>query len=149
MSETPARQVVLQKFYIKDASVEVPSAPLVFTREVNPQVDVNFQTQINALGGDNYQVSLITTATAKEKDEVLFLIEVEQAGIFLIQGFDEQADLQAILAGYCPEVLFPFVRESISYLSTHAGFSPVLLQPVNFNALYQQHLAEQSSTANA
>ena len=142
------RQVMLQKIYVKDASLEVPSAPAVFTRQANPQVDVNIANNITALGGENYQVILTVTVTALENEETLFLAEVQQAGIFLVQGFGE-AELPGLLAGYCPEILFPFAREVIANLTGQAGFTPVMLQPINFNALYQAHLQQQAANGMA
>ena len=141
VSNTPTRQVLLQRIYLKDASVEVPQAPQVFTRQWNPQLDVQVGTATAALGNDIHQVMLTVTVTAKLGEETGFLVEVHQAGIFQVVGFAAESDLQAILAGYCPGVIFPFAREAVADLIQRSGFPPVLLQPINFEALYVEHLA--------
>ena len=141
VSNTPTRQVLLQRIYLKDASVEVPQAPQVFTRQWNPQLDVQVGTTTVALGNDIHQVMLTVTVTAKLGEETGFLVEVHQAGIFQVAGFAAESDLQAILAGYCPGVVFPFAREAVADLIQRSGFPPVLLQPINFEALYVEHLA--------
>ncbi len=141
VSNTPTRQVLLQRIYLKDASVEVPQAPQVFTRQWNPQLDVQVGTATAALGNDIHQVMLTVTVTAKLGEDTGFLVEVHQAGIFQVVGFAAESDLQAILAGYCPGVIFPFAREAVADLIQRSGFPPVLLQPINFEALYVEHLA--------
>ncbi len=139
-NSSPTRQVVLQRIYLKDASVEVPLAPQVFTRQWNPQLDVQVGTATSPLGGGVHQVMLTVTITAKLGEETGFLVEVHQAGIFQIVGFSTESDTQAILAGYCPGVIFPFAREAVADLIQRSGFPPVLLQPINFEALYVEHL---------
>ncbi len=137
---TPARQVLIQRLYLKDASVEVPLAPQVFTRQWNPQIDVQVGTAASALGNNLHQVMLTVTVTAKLGEDVGFLVEVQQAGIFEILGFAGDSDIQAILGGYCPGVIFPFAREAIADLVQRSGFPPILLQPINFEGLYVEHL---------
>ncbi|HZR36549.1 MAG TPA: protein-export chaperone SecB [Nevskia sp.] len=147
----PARQVLLQRIYLKDASVEVPQAPQVFTRQWTPQVDVQVGTAAMPLGGSAHQVMLSITVTAKLGEEVAFLVEIHQGGIFDISGFAE-AEIQAVVAGYCPGVIFPFAREAVADLIQRSGFPPILLQPINFEALYVEHLArsrEQNAAAAA
>ena len=145
----PARQVLLQRIYLKDASVEVPMAPQVFTRQWNPQLDVQVGTATAALGNGVHQVMLTVTLTAKLGEDTGFLVEVHQAGIFQLAGFDSDSDTQAILAGYCPGVIFPFAREAVADLVQRSGFPPVLLQPINFEALYVEHLARSREQAAA
>jgi preprotein translocase subunit SecB len=135
-----ARQVLLQRIYLKDASVEVPQAPQVFTRQWTPQLDVQVGTSAQPLGNNVHQVMLTVTVTAKLGEDTGFLVEVHQAGIFEITGFGAEGELQAIVAGYCPGVIFPFAREAIADLIQRSGFPPVLLQPINFEALYVEHL---------
>lgn len=135
------RQVLLQKIYLKDASVELPQAPGIFTRQGQPQMDVQVNTDAATLGNDHYQVTLSVTITAKLENEVAFLIEAKQSGIFLIKGFADPAEQQAVLGAYCPNVIFPFARETVADLVQRAGFPPLLLQPMNFDALYAEHLA--------
>lgn len=146
-----ARQVLLQRIYLKDASVEVPQAPQVFTRQWTPQLDVQVGTSAQPLGNNIHQVMLTVTVTAKLGEDTGFLVEVHQAGIFEITGFAAEGELQAIVAGYCPGVIFPFAREAIADLIQRSGFPPVLLQPINFEALYVEHLtrAQQQGAAGA
>lgn len=134
-----ARQVLLQKIYVKDASLEVPQAPEIFTRQWQPQVDVQVNTEVKPLPQDHYQVMLSVTVTAKLGDDVAFLAEVHQAGVFVVRGFDGAAERQAVLGGYCPGLIFPFARESIAELVQRGGFPQLLLQPINFEALYLDH----------
>lgn len=143
MAETPtqpARQVFLQRIFVKDASLEVPLAPQVFSRQWTPKVDVQIGTQVSGLGDNAFQVILEVTVTAKLDNDVAFLAEVHQAGIFGLTGFANDAEVQAVLGAHCPGVIFPYAREAISDLTQRGGFPPVLLQPVNFEALYVEHL---------
>ena len=152
-AETVLKQVLLQKIYVKDASIEVPGAPGVFARQLKPNVDVQVGTAIsnagNNAGVENYQVVLTVTVTAKIEEDVAFLAEVQQAGLFSLRGITDQNERSAILGGYCPGVLFPFAREFIATSVGHAGFPPVLLQPINFEALYQQSLQQAKAQQGA
>lgn len=143
------RQVLLQKFYLKDASLEVPLAPQVFTRQWQPALDVQVNTQVAPLGDNTYNLTLSVTVTAKLGDDVGFLVEVHQAGIFVITGFDEQHELGAVLGGYCPGLLFPFAREAVADLVQRGGFPQLLLQPINFDALYLEHQRAQAQAGAA
>ncbi|MEQ1438812.1 protein-export chaperone SecB [Fontimonas sp. SYSU GA230001] len=134
------RQVLLQKFYVQDASLEVPLAPQIFTRPWQPQLDVQVNADIKPLDGDNFHVVLAVTATAKLGEDVAFLAEVHQAGVFVLRGFPNNEERQAVLGAYCPGQLFPFAREAIADLVQRAGFPQLLLQPINFEALYLEHL---------
>lgn len=144
-----SRQVLLQKFYLRDASVEAPLAPQIFSRPWQPQVDVNVATNVQALGEDQFHLTLTVTVTAKLGNDVAFLIEVQQAGVFIVRDFPEEAERAAVLAGYCPSLLFPFAREAISDFVQKAGFPQLLLQPINFEALYLEHLNRARSAAAA
>jgi preprotein translocase subunit SecB len=143
------RQVALQKIYLRDASVEVPLGAAVFTRQGTPKTDVRVDTAVDPLSNDTFQVALSVTVTARLGDQTLFLVEAKQAGVFLIQGFADEAERRAILGAYCPSVIFPFVRETVADLVQRAGFPPLLLQPVNFDALYAQHQAAPRPAAAA
>lgn len=155
MAETPntppVRQVLLQKMYVKDASLEVPLAPQIFTRNWQPAMDVQVNTQINAIAQDTYNIVLAVTVTAKLENDIGFLVEVHQAGIFNVSGFADQNELGAILGGYCPGLLFPFARQAVADLVQQGGFPQLLLQPINFDALYLEHQnrarADQSAQA--
>lgn len=138
--EPPVRHVALQKVYLQDASLEVPLAPQIFGRPWQPQLDVNVATQVQPMGQDIFHQVLSVTVTAKLGNDTAFLVEVQQAGLFLLQGFPSEVERGAVLGGYCPGILFPFAREAVSDLVTKAGFPQLLLQPINFEALYIEHL---------
>lgn len=143
-------QVLLQKIYLKDASIEIPQAPAIFTRTEQPAVDIALNTNANNIGNDNFQVTLSITVTAKMPGgDTAFLIEVHQAGIFLIRGFENPADIEGVLGVFAPNTIFPFAREAIADLMQRAGFTPVLLQPVNFEALFIEHRNRRAAAANA
>lgn len=146
--EAPERQVVLQKIFVKDISLEVPNAPSVFTREYNPEIDVQLNNAVYALDDDTHQVLLTITVTAKQDNNTTFLVEVHQAGIFTVTGF-EQEERDAVLGAYCPNLLFPYARETVSDLVQRGGFPQFLLQPVNFDALYHQQRLQSEQPAAA
>lgn len=137
----------IQKLYITDISLESPNTPMSFMEQAAPQMDVNFQNEARAFDGGFYEVSLKATAQAKIEDRTLFLVEVSQAGLFHIENVPE-GEMDALLGIGCPTVLFPYLREAVSDLTVRAGFAPLLLQPVNFEAIYlQQHAAQQGQAA--
>lgn len=133
----------VEKLYVKDLSLEVPHAPKIFLEQETPEVDMRISTA-NAKVEDNfYECSVTVTVTAKLKDNrVVFLNEVCQAGIFRLENIPE-SDLNLLLGVACPNILFPYAREAISTTVTRAGFPPVLLTPINFEAMYNQ--AQESS----
>ncbi|MGD8559707.1 MAG: protein-export chaperone SecB [Gammaproteobacteria bacterium] len=132
-------QFAMQKIYMKDLSFETPNSPEVFTQEWKPDVNVELDTKGKEIAPDVHEVVLGVTVTVKMQDKVAYLVEVNQAGIFTIKGFSDQ-ERGAMLGSYCPNVLFPFAREVISDLVTKGGFPQLLLAPVNFDAIYQEHL---------
>jgi preprotein translocase subunit SecB len=136
----------IEKIYLKDLSLEIPNAPQIFLERENPQIDVQLHTEGAAVGDGIYQTILTVTITAKLKDTTMFLVEAAQAGIFRISNV-EAAELDPVLGIACPNILFPYVREVISDVVTRAGFPPVLLNPMNFEALYQQQKQEAASAA--
>ena len=149
-AETGA-QLSLQKVYIKDASFEAPGAPQVFQEEGQPQIQLNLQQQVATIGENVYEVILSVTVTCKLGEKTAYLAEVQQAGVFGMAGFDAQGR-DAVLATYCPNVLFPYARQIISDLIQNGGFPPFLLQPINFEGLYAEQVrrqAEGTPTANA
>ncbi len=148
-TQKPNRQVLLQKIYIKDASIEVPQAPQVFTSNAQPQIDVNVATQMSPIQDELFDVVLTVTVTAKSGEDTVFLVEIKQAGIFLVRGFDNSQEKGAILGGYCPSMLFPFAREAVADFVQKAGFPQLLLQPINFEALYIEQLARQRAESRA
>lgn len=137
----------IQRIYIKDTSFESPNAPAIFRDgEWQPEVNIDLQTKTQALEGDAHEVTLTTTVTAKKADKTIFLIEVQHAGIFTLTGFDKE-QLGHMLGSFCPNVLFPYAREVVSDLAVRGGFPPLYLTPVNFDALYAQHLQQQQQGA--
>jgi preprotein translocase subunit SecB len=140
----PQKQLVLQKIYVKDLSFESPKAPMVFTTNVAPQTQLNMRSNAQEVAPDTQEVTLTLTIEAKDKDTTLFLVEVAQSGIFLIQGYT--ADERAILIGsFCPNTLYPFAREAIADIVAKGGFPQLLLQPINFDALYQAAMQERAA----
>ncbi len=142
-------RVQLQKVYLKDASVEVPGAPQVFTRAFQPKVDVALNTEVQPLAESSHHVVLAVTVTAKQDDEVAYLVEVQMAGVVALSGVRNDAEKQALLGAWAPNQIFPFVREAISDFVQKAGFPPFLLQPVNFDAALRDHLRKQQGQAGA
>ncbi|MGB1581391.1 MAG: protein-export chaperone SecB [Nevskiales bacterium] len=144
-AQAGGKQVAIQKIYVKDASVEVPNAPSIFTSEWKPQMDVQLNTGVQDLSDEAHEVVLTVTVTAKLDEQTAYLVEVKQAGVFLVRGFEDEAERRAILGAYCPNTMFPFVRETVADMVVRAGFPHFLLQPVNFDALYQQHLQQRQN----
>jgi len=129
----------IEKIYLKDVSFESPAAPAVFTEDWSPEINMDLNSQGQVLDNNVYEVELSITVTAKNKDKTAFLVEIKQCGIFSISGMDD-ANLNGMLGSFCPNILFPYAREAISDLVTKGGFPQLLLAPVNFDAIYQQHL---------
>ena len=132
----------IEKIYVKDLSLEIPNAPAVFLQRETPQVGIELRNNAATIGDGVFEVVITVTVTSKVEDKTVFLVEVAQAGIFQIRNVPEQ-DLEPILAVACPNILFPYARETVSDAINRAGFPPVILAPVNFEALYQQRLTEQ------
>lgn len=133
------QQFTIQKIYVKDISFEAPNAPKVFTAEWQPEVNLELNTAGKTINNNVYEVVLSLTLTVKNSDKTAYLVELQQCGIFVMQGFS-QNDLAGMLGSFCPNILFPYARETISDLVTRGGFPQLLLAPVNFDALYAQHL---------
>ena len=142
------RTLLLQKIYVKDLSFESPKAPGVFTTTVSPQTQLNLRSNAQEIGPNIYEVTLTLTVEAKDKDTTLFLIEIAQAGIFQIQGYT--AEEHAVLVGsFCPGTLYAFAREAIADIVGKGGFPQLLLQPINFDALYTQAMQERARNGGA
>jgi preprotein translocase subunit SecB len=137
-----AVQFSIDKIYVKDLSLENPSAPQSFMSQESPQLEVGLRTRGEQVQPDVYECVLTITLTAKSGDKTLFLVEASQAGVFTIKGVPAD-QLQPVLAIHCPTVLFPYARETLADAVGRAGFPPVHLAPINFEALYQQQLAQQ------
>lgn len=129
----------IEKIYLKDVSFEAPNAPAVFTEDWSPEVKMDLNSQGQAIDKNVFEVELSITVTAKNNDKTGFLVEIKQCGIFSISGMDE-TNLNGMLGSFCPNILFPYAREAISDLVTKGGFPQLLLAPVNFDAIYAQHL---------
>ncbi len=135
----------MDKIYVKDLSLEIPNAPQIFLDRDAPQIEVQLHTAASAVDEGVYEVTVTSTVTAKIGEKVMFLIEVKQAGIFTLRNVPE-AEKTPVLAVVCPNILFPYLREVVSDVSVRAGFAPVLLSPINFEALYQQQQAQAAGT---
>lgn len=137
----------IQKIYVKDVSFESPTSPEAFGfKQWEPKIELNINNAHTRLNEQMYEAVLTVTATVKQEDKTAFLIEVQQAGIFAITGFSEQ-DLSYLIGSQCMNILLPYAREAVSDLTTRGGFPPLILAPVNFDALYQKHLKEQQAQA--
>lgn len=145
-SSKPAQQpeFIIQRVYVKDLSLETPHSPQAFQEEWQPELNLQFTMNATDLSADNHEVVLQITVTAKSKDKTLFLVEVKQAGLFTLKGFTEKQHHQ-VLSITCPTLLFPYAREAVSDLVGRAGFPPLYLAPVNFEALYAQQMQEQDN----
>ena len=135
------KQFAIQKIYTKDISFETPNSPKIFTQTWEPHVDFNLATNVSGLEENLFEVALTVTATVKCGETVAYLAEASQAGIFVLGGFTEQ-EMGHMIGSFCPNILFPYAREVISDLVTKGGFPPLLLAPINFDALYAQHLQQ-------
>lgn len=135
-NNTPKQPVfALQRLYIKDLSFESPNAPAVFQGEWRPQVNMDLNTENQRLSDNQWEVTLTLTITAKVGDKAAFIVEVQQAGVFMIDGLS-QAQLAQTLGAFCPNILFPYARETIDSLAIKGSFPALMLQPVNFDAIY-------------
>jgi len=147
-NEASAPQFNIQRVYTKDLSFETPNSPAVFQKEWNPEVKLDLDTRSAKLSDDTYEVVLSLTVTAKNGDETAFLCEVQQAGIFSIVGLTEP-QLAHSLGAYCPNVLFPYARETVSGLVARGTFPQLNLAPVNFDALFAQYVQQRQAAAAA
>lgn len=140
------QQFAVQRLYVKDVSFEAPQGAAVFSKEWKPEVKVDLNAKNNKISDEQYEVVLTVTITAKLDGEVAFLIEAQQAGLFLVKGLEDE-QLRRALGIMCPNLLFPYVREVIDSLATKGGFPAIGLQPVNFEALYMQAAQQQAAKA--
>ena len=145
MTEENKANFAIQRIYLKDSSFESPKSPQGFQRPWKPKINIELNSSHNYIEHNVYEVvvNLTVTATAEDTGAVMYLVQVEQAGIFLIQSMEEHARLQ-LLGSFCPNLLFPYAREVIDSLITRGNFSPLMLSPINFEAIYQQSLSEKA-----
>ena len=137
----------IEKVFVKDLSLEVPNAPQVFLEREAPTVDIQLHHNSTSVEEGVYQTILTVTVTAKVNDKTMFLVEAAQAGIFVARNIPAQ-ELEAVLAIACPNILFPYVREVISDTVVRAGFPPVILSPVNFEAIFAAQRDQQPAVDN-
>jgi preprotein translocase subunit SecB len=142
----PAPQFNIRRIYLKDMSFESPKAPQIFDVTTQPQIDMQLGAGATQLGENLHEVVVNVTATVRSGEDTVFLVEVQQAGLFHIEGVPAE-QMGWVLGVTCPNVLFPYVRQVVSDATVAGGFPPLLLAPVNFEALYQQHLQRQQATA--
>ncbi|HEX5276928.1 MAG TPA: protein-export chaperone SecB [Fluviicoccus sp.] len=145
--ETPGGQFALERIFVKDLSFEVPSSK-VFLGEWKPEININLATETQRIGDTHFEVTMTVTVTATNAGSTAFVAEVKQAGIFMVQGVPEP-QLSQLLGAYCPNILFPYVREAISDVVNRGSFPQMLLAPVNFDALYAENQRQQQQQAAA
>lgn len=140
-------QFSILRIYVKDVSFEIPNAPQIFAEEWKPEINLQLNTEVSPVDTDIYEVVLHLTVTAKQDEKTGFLVEIQQAGVFKVKGFDG-TQKGAMLGAYCPNALFPFAREVIADLVVKGGFPQLLLAPINFDALYAQNTDQMSPQAD-
>jgi preprotein translocase subunit SecB len=126
----------IEKLFVKDLSIEVPNAPKIYLEREAPQVDIQMTNFANKIDETYFEVALKVTVTAKLGEKTVFLVEAAQGGVFQIRGVPD-GEMDMVLGITCPNILFPYLREVVSESVVRAGFSPVILNPVNFEAIYQ------------
>ncbi len=136
----------IEKIYVKDVSLEIPHAPQIFTDRTQPQVSIELGNFAQQIEENVFEVAIKVTVTSKIADKTVFLVEVTQAGIFQISNVPAE-NIELIVGITCPNILFPYARESVSDLVVRAGFQPVLLNPINFEALFAQQKQQQAEQA--
>ena len=136
--QSTQRQFGIQRIYVKDMSFEVPHSPKIFLKNWEPELQMDLATKAEPLEANTYEVVLTITITVKVKAEVAFLVELKQAGIFTLQGFSEE-QIRPMLGAFCPNLLYPYARATVTDLVSRGGFPQLYLAPVNFDALYEQH----------
>ena len=148
MADNIAPVFQIQRIYLKDLSLEQPNSPQILLEQSQPQVDINLSLGAAAVADSVYEVVVTATVTTKVNDKILFLIEAKQAGIFEVRHVPED-QLQAIISIACPNIVYPYLRAIVSDVCTRAGFPPVLLSEVNFQAMFEAQQAEAEASAKA
>ncbi|MEQ5835375.1 protein-export chaperone SecB [Marinobacter sp. R17] len=139
-------QFALQRIYIKDLSFESPNSPTIFQEQWQPQVNLDLNTSHTKVSDNQYEVVLSMTITAKIEEKVAYIVEIQQAGVFMVKGI-EGPQLGQMLGAYCPTILFPYARESIDTIVNKGSYPGLMLAPVNFDAIYAQALKRQQEEA--
>ncbi|TDR23879.1 protein-export chaperone SecB [Marinicella litoralis] len=145
-AETQGPTMSLQKIYNKDISFETPNAPHIFNEKGQPEIKLNMNQKVNKLDDNTFEVALTATVTCTVNEKTAYLAEVCTAGVFNMHNFPEQA-LHQTLGVYCPNTLFPYVRQQVSDLVMTGGFQPLMLQPVNFEQMYAQQMQQAQEQA--
>ena len=143
--ETPVFQI--QRMYLKDLSLEQPNSPGILLEQAQPQVDINLGMAASPVSDGIFEVTVTATVTTKVKDKVLFLVEAKQAGIFEIRHVPEE-QMQGIISIVCPQMIYPYLRAIVSDVCTRAGFPPILLTEVNFQAMFEAQQAQAAAQSN-
>jgi preprotein translocase subunit SecB len=140
-----SRVFLLQQLYMKDVSFEAPNTPQIFKESsIEPDTELNIRNSHTSVGDNQYEVVLHIRIHAKRGDDTIFLAELDQAGVFAIQGYAPE-ETAALLGTQCPTTLFPYAREAVSSMVGKGGFPPLILQPINFDALYARAREQQES----
>jgi preprotein translocase subunit SecB len=142
---TPVFQI--QRMYLKDLSLEQPNSPQILLEQVQPQVDINLAMGAEGVADGIFEVTVTATVTTKVKDKVMFLVEAKQAGIFEIRNVPQE-QMQGIISIVCPQMIYPYLRAIVSDVCTRAGFPPILLTEVNFQAMFEAQQQAQAAEAN-
>lgn len=145
-SQQPQQQFQLQRIYLKDLSYEAPKTPQLFREQWKPDVNLEIANNATPVEGNIYEVVLKVTVTVKNEDAIAFIAEVAQAGLFLLQGI-EGVQKEAILKGVCANILFPYVRETVTDVVSRGTFPQFLMQPINFEAAFAENLRQQQLKA--
>lgn len=146
--EQQAARFVIQKIYTKDVSFESPNSPDIFREEWKPKLDLQLGNEYRRIDEENHEIILSVTVTAKVGEKTAFLVEVKQAGIFSLTGYSDE-EMGPLIGSYCPNTLFPFVREVVSDVVTKGGFPQLVLSPVNFDAMYMHQMEQAKAQAAA
>jgi preprotein translocase subunit SecB len=142
-----SRAFLLKQLYVKDLSFEAPNTPQIFQEsELEPETELNIRNSHSVVGENHYEVVLHISVHAKKGDQTIFLVELDQAGIFVLQGYNAD-ECNRLLGTQCPTTLFPYAREAVSTLVGKGGFPPLMLQPINFDALYARAQNQPSAQA--
>ena len=141
----PQPQMAVQHVFLKDCSFEAPGALGLDQAQGQPDINLNIGQRVNALDGDRYEIVLTVTVTAKQGEKTAFIAEVHQAGVFVLQGFNQE-QLAYVANVNCPNVLYPYARAQVSALVTAGGFFMPALQPISFEAIHAQRMAQQQNS---
>jgi preprotein translocase subunit SecB len=147
MAEDNSPVFQIQRVYLKDLSLEQPNSPQILLEQAQPAVDIQLALGAEGIADGVYEVNVTATVTTKVNDKVLFLVEAKQAGIFEIRNIPEE-QLQPIIGIACPGIVYPYLRAIVSDVCTRAGFPPVLLSEVNFQAMYEAQQAQNAAQGN-